>query len=143
VSGGYLLDTNVLSELIRKRPFPGVIERIRSIPQDQLVTSSICVTELRYGAARHPQGDTLWDRITNEVLAHIHILPLGSKEAERAGELLADLERRGELIGIEDVLIGATAMVNDLVVATRNVRHFGRLDRLVVENWWELSSSTK
>jgi predicted nucleic acid-binding protein len=137
---GYLLDTNVLSELIRKRPFPGVTERLRSIPQDQLVTSSVCVTELRYGAARHPQGDALWQRISNEVLAHLRILPLGGKEAERAGELLADLERRGEVIGIEDVLIGATAMMNGLAVATRNIRHFSRLDKLVVESWWESSS---
>lgn len=138
---GYLLDTNVLSELVRKRPFPGVTERLRSIPQDQLVTSSICVTELRYGAARHPQGDALWKRISSEVLVHIRVLPLGSREAERAGELLAALEERGEVIGIEDVLIGATAMVNDLAVATRNVRHFSRLDRLVVESWWETSST--
>lgn len=136
---GYLLDTNVLSELVRKRPSPGVTERLRSIPRDQLVTSSICVTELRYGAARHPQGGILWERIANEVLAHIRVLPLGSKEAERAGELLAELETRGEVIGIEDVLIGATAMMNNLAVVTRNVRHFGRLDRLIVENWWESS----
>ena len=134
---GYLLDTNVLSELIRKRPYPGVTERLRSLPQDQLVTSSVCVTELRYGAARHPQGDALWKRISEEVLAHIRILPLGSREAERAGELLADLERRGEVIGIEDVLIGATALENDFAVATRNIRHFSRLSGLVVESWWE------
>jgi predicted nucleic acid-binding protein len=134
---GYLLDTNVLSELIRKRPFPGVLQRLRSIPPDQLTTPSICVTELRYGAARHPQGDALWARISNEVLSHIRVLPLGSKEAECAGELLAALESRGTVIGIEDVLIGATALVNELAVASRNVRHFTRLDRLVVESWWE------
>lgn len=134
---GYLLDTNVLSELIRKRPYPGVTERLRRLPQDQLVTSSVCVTELRYGAARHPQGDALWKRISEEVLAHIQILPLGSKEAERAGELLASLERRGEVIGIEDILIGATALENDFTIVTRNLRHFSRLDGLVVESWWE------
>ena len=73
------------------------------------------------------------------MLAHIRILSLGRKEAERGGELLAELERRGEVIGIEDVLIGATAMVNDLAVATRNIRHFGRLAGLVVDDWWESS----
>jgi len=134
---GYLLDTNVLSELIRKRPNPGVTERVRNLPREHLVTSSVCITELRYGAVRHPQGNTLWKRISEEVLAHIQILPLGRREAERAGELLADLERRGEVIGIEDVLIGATALENDFAVATRNVRHFNRLNGLVVESWWE------
>lgn len=137
---GYLLDTNVLSELIRKRPSPGVLERLRGIPPSQLVTSSVCVTELRYGAARHPQGDALWTRIAAEVLSHVRVLPLGREEAERAGELLALLEKRGEVIGIEDVLIGATALVNNLAVATRNVRHFSRLEGLAVESWWESSS---
>ena len=45
--------------------------------------------------------------------------------------------RGGEVIGIEDVLIGATALENDFTVVTRNVRHFSRLDGLVVESWWE------
>ena len=137
---GYLLDTNVLTELIRKRPSPGVLERLRSISPSDLATSSICLTELRYGAARHPQGDALWVRIADEVLSHVRVLPLGSEEAERAGELLAALEKRGEVIGIEDVLIGATALVNNLAVATRNVRHFNRLDGLEVESWWESPS---
>jgi tRNA(fMet)-specific endonuclease VapC len=53
------------------------------------------------------------------------------------GDLLAALESRGKSIGIEDVLIGATALVHDLVVATRNVRHFDRIEGLSIESWWE------
>jgi predicted nucleic acid-binding protein len=135
---GYLLDTNVLSELLKKRPSPTVLERINALPRESLSTSSICVTELRYGAVRHPQGGALWGRITSEVLSNFQILPLAQEEAERAGDLLAILESRGKTIGIEDVLIGATALVHDLVVATRNLKHFNRIEELTVESWWEI-----
>lgn len=134
---GYLLDTNVLSELLRKRPNERVLERMVGIPSESLLTSSISVTELRYGAARHPQGDALWERISREVLPRVIILPLGTAEAEKAGDLLAFLESRGVPIGLEDVLIGATALIHQLTTVTRNVKHFARIEGLRVESWWE------
>ena len=133
---GYLLDTNVLSEVIRRRPEPLVIERLRDVPVGAVFTSVVCVTELRYGARRRPGGDALWDRIAREVLSKVRVLPLGEAEALRAGDLMAVLESAGRPIGIEDILIGATALVRSLTVATRNVRHFRRLPGLVVESWW-------
>jgi len=133
---GYLIDTNVLSEVLKKRPEPRVIARLRDIAALSLFTSAVCVTELRYGARRHPGGDGLWQRIAREVLSRVQILPLGEAEALRAGDLLAELESAGQPIGIEDVLIGATALVGSLTVATRNVRHFRRLPGLSVESWW-------
>jgi tRNA(fMet)-specific endonuclease VapC len=133
---GYLLDTNALSEPLRKRPSPAVLERLSHIPRESLVTSSLCVTELRHGAARHPDGGSLWTRIAGEVLSRVRVLPFGLKEAEHAGDILASLESSGQPIGIVDVLIGATARVHGLVMVTRNVRHFDRIDGLVVESWW-------
>jgi len=72
------------------------------------------------------------------VLSGLQILPLAQEEAEQAGDLLAALESQGKPIGIEDVLIGATALVHGLTVATRNVKHFDRIEGLTVESWWEL-----
>lgn len=122
---------------MKKQPSAVVLGRLGGVPRERLSTSAICVTELRYGAARHSQGKTLWTRIATEVLPGVRILPFGLEEAERAGDLLADLEARGASIGIEDVLIGATALVHDLVVVTRNLKHFDRIDGLAVESWWE------
>jgi tRNA(fMet)-specific endonuclease VapC len=133
---GYLLDTNVLSEVVRKRPEPSVLARLREIAPGAAFTSVVCVTELRYGARRRPGADTLWERIAREVLSRVRVLPLGEAEALRAGDFLAELEAAGEPIGVEDVLIGATALVGSLTVATRNVRHFRRLPGLAVESWW-------
>ena len=134
---GYLLDTNLLSELVRKRPSERVIERMRNVSPESLMTSSVCVMELRYGAARHPQGNALWERISQEILPWVQILPLGLEEAEQAGDLLAHLESHGTTIGLEDVLIGATALVHDFTMVTRNVKHFARVDHLKVESWWD------
>lgn len=132
----YLLDTNVLSEVLKKRPEPRVLERLKMTLPRSLATSVVCVTELRYGARRHPQGTRLWDRIAREVLARITILPLDEAGAIRAGDLLAVLESSGTPIGIEDVLIGATALQENRTVVTRNTRHYRRIPGLAVESWW-------
>lgn len=63
------------------------------------------------------------------------ILSFDLREAILAGDMLAYLSRRGELIGVEDILIGATALANDYTVVTGNVRHFQRIPNLRVENW--------
>ncbi len=116
----YLLDTTALSEPLRRRPhprFPRFIEELRRVPADALYTSSVCVMELRYGAPR--KGDTnLWDRIHSEILEHVQILSFGKEEALMAGDLLAELQRTGQPIGIEDLQIAATALVADLTVVT-------------------------
>jgi predicted nucleic acid-binding protein len=131
------LDTNVLSEVVKKRPAAAVLRHLREAPQNALYTLVVSVMEMRFGAVRSAAGSILWERIRRDVLARVKILPLGEDEASRAGEILADLESRGASVGIEDVMIGATALVGGLVVVTRNVKHLGRIRGLVVENWWE------
>ncbi len=132
----YLLDTNVLSEVIRKDPNRGVLQRLNELAARDVVTSAVCVAELRHGAARVAHGALLWRRIAREILSRVDILPMGEAEAVRAGDLLATLEARGEPIGIEDVWIGATALEHGLRVVTRNPKHFQRIPGLASESWW-------
>lgn len=132
----YLLDTNVLSEIIRKEPNRGLLQRLSEVAARDVVTSAVCVAELRHGAARVTHGARLWERIAREILSRLAILPLGEAEAVRAGDLLAALEARGEPIGIEDVWIGATALEHRLTVVTRNLKHFRRISGLASESWW-------
>ena len=133
---GYLLDTNVISELLRKRPEPRVLARLRSVPAEDLATSAVCVMELRHGAARHPGGDALWERIRREVLSRVRVMSVDQPVGVRAGEILARLEARGRAIGLEDVLIASTALERGLTVVTRNLRHFERVEGLRAESWW-------
>jgi len=131
----YLLDTNALSELLKKRPKPQFLARLRRHPPQMFFTSSICVMELRHGSRRREDHAVFWQRIAHEVLARVTILDFSVSEAVAAGDILAYLTRRGELIGVEDVLIGATALVREYTVVTGNVRHFERIPDLQVENW--------
>jgi tRNA(fMet)-specific endonuclease VapC len=133
---GFLLDTNALSEILKVRPARSFLRALAKTPRRALCTSSVCVMELRFGAARAPLGDELWARIQKELLTGLRIAGFGPREARRAGELLADLEHRGLVVGTEDVIIAATALENDLTVVTRNVRHFARVEDLRVESWW-------
>ena len=133
----YLLDTNVLSEVMKKHPNAGVLRRLAEISPREIATSVVCLSELRYGAARVAKGGRLWQHIANEVLRRVTVLPLGAAEALRAGDLMAELEKRGEPIGIEEVWIAATAMEHALTLVTRNLRHFTRITGLRSESWWE------
>jgi len=131
----YLLDTNALSELVKKRPHPGFVQRLRCHPADAFFTSCICVMELRQGTSARADKESFWERIVRDVLIRFTILGFGAKEAIVAGDVLAHLAKRGEVIGLEDVLIGSTALVRDYTVVTSNVRHFQRIPNLRVENW--------
>jgi predicted nucleic acid-binding protein len=132
----FLLDTNVLSEVLKKRPAKSVLDRIDEHEDDGLSISAVTVMELRYGAVRHPNGTRLWARITEELLPRVEILPIDEQVGQRAGDILADLASRGLPIGTEDVLIAATALQHDLTVATRNLQHFERISDLSAESWW-------
>ncbi|MBI9082153.1 MAG: PIN domain-containing protein [Desulfobacterales bacterium] len=133
----YLLDTNILSELIKKRPDPLFIQRLSRQPPENLFTSSICVMELRMGSALRDDYPVFWKRIEEQILSRINILPIGEEEAKVAGDILATLRKAGQWIGIEDVLIAATAICNRLTAVTANTGHFSRVDGLHVENWLE------
>ena len=133
----YLLDTNILSELIKKRPNPNFIKRLRSQSPQSLFTSSICVFELRFGSALRDDLNTFWARITDEIISRINVLPFGENEAHLAGDILAQLQKTGLKIGIEDVFIAATTIINRCVLVTANIRHYSRIKDLKIENWIE------
>jgi len=133
----YLLDTNILSEMIKRQPNSHVLSRLGSKPANTLFTSSICIMELRFGSALREDFEKFWQKIAKEIISKVNIISIGEKEALRAGDILADLRKSGQTIGLEDVLIAASAIVNQYTVVTANVRHFSRIKGLVVENWLE------
>jgi tRNA(fMet)-specific endonuclease VapC len=133
----YLLDTNILSELIKRHPNPYLLSRLSSKPAPTLFTSSICVMELRYGSALRGDFESFWQKIIQEIISRVNLVSVGEKEALAAGDILADLRKSGQTIGLEDVLIAASAMTHQFGVVTANVRHFNRVKGLQVENWLE------
>lgn len=131
----YLLDTNILSELVKKSPNTNLMEALRRTSPETLSTSCICVMELRHGAVRTPASKTLWNRIESQILARVSVLDVRTEDAILAGDLLAHLWSVGRPIETEDVLIGASALARGLTVVTHNVSHFRRIPGLKVEDW--------
>jgi tRNA(fMet)-specific endonuclease VapC len=131
----YLLDTNILSELVKKRPNHNLLQHLQSNSAQSLFTSCICVMELRFGSALRKDFKSFWQNIEREIISRVNVISLGHEEVLIAGDILADLKKSGKSIGIEDLLIGSTALSHNLIMVTANVRHFSRIKGLTVENW--------
>jgi len=131
----YLIDTNVLSELIKKNPNPRFMIRLRTTPASALFSASICVMELRYGALKRGNPGDLWKKIEQQILPRIQTLDFSYKEALKAAELIHYLFSTGQPVGIEDIMIGSTALCNGLVLVTANTKHYSRIPDLKTENW--------
>lgn len=120
----HLVDTNVISELMRQRPDPGVLlwlERHQTA-FPKLTISAVTVDEISYGLTRRPTQRLLaW---FNTVVLNQDTLPVTADIARRAGELRAQLETRGSTRSQADMMIAATAQLHGLTIVTRNVRDF-------------------
>lgn len=133
----YLLDTNVLSELMRQNPNPNVAARFESVSVEDLFTSVICIEEIRFGARIGPPGNQLWERAESQVLPFVTVLIFDEALARLAGDLRGEWKVQGTPAGYGDGLIAATATAHGLALATRNVKHFDHVAGLTVENWFE------
>ena len=133
----YLIDTNVLSELIKKDPDPKFMTKLRTTPTDALFSASICIMELRFGALKRGNPADLWKKIEQQILPRIRVLPFSYKEAMEAGNLTHHLYSIGQPIGIEDIMIASIALSNGLTVVSANTKHFSHVPNLKIENWFQ------
>jgi tRNA(fMet)-specific endonuclease VapC len=128
----FLLDTNIVSDLVR-HPHGKIFDRISEVGEEEVCTSIIVAAELRYGAAKKNSS-----RLTAQleaVLGALEVLALEAPVDAVYGVIRAGLERNGQPIGANDMLIAAHALALDLTVVTDNEREFLRVDDLRVENW--------
>jgi len=128
----YLLDTNVLSELVR-HPRGPVAEHVRKVGEAQVCTSIIVASELRYGAEK--KGSAKLAAQLEAVLGSMDVLAFETPADMTYGLLRARLERAGTPIGGNDLLIAAQALTLGHTVVTDNEREFARIGELPWENW--------
>lgn len=134
----YLLDTDIISNLMRRNPSAKLIRKLALVAPDDQRTTSITIGELVYGAHRVPERTTaLLERIDRLIPAHLPVVPFDESAARRYGELRATLEDAGTPIGDADLRIAAVALVHAFTLVTGNVRHFARVQGLSIENWLE------
>src|SRR5205809_596105 len=126
----YLLDTNIVSDAIRNTRGT-CAARICEADPDSLCTSIIVAAELRFGVAK--KGSAALAQRVDQALGGLRVLPLDSDADRHYGQLRADLERRGQLIGANDMLIAAHALALDAVLVTDNTGEFSRVSGLRYE----------
>lgn len=132
----FLVDTNIVSELIRPRPHVPLVRRLLSTDPARLFASEITRYELRFGAAIHPRSEEIWDKVERDIIPLPVWLPVNEEISLATADLQALLRKRGQPIEMPDALLAATAQVHDLVLVTRNLRHFQNVPGLIVVSWF-------
>jgi tRNA(fMet)-specific endonuclease VapC len=130
----YLLDTNILSDLVR-HPQGKIAQQIAHEGEKSICTSIVVASELRFGAEKSGSG-----RLTAQldiILSAIETLPLEEPADRHYAKLRHYLEEHGTPIGPNDMLIAAHALALDCTVITAKDREFSRVPGLKVENWLE------
>ena len=128
----YLLDTNILIAMSKERP--GLAARLGSYLSSDILLSTVVLAELEFGIAkstRQKGNREVFDALTQG----FPIVPFDAAAAHQYGLLRASLEKRGQLIGPNDLMIAAQALALGVVLVTDNVDEFSRVQGLVIENW--------
>jgi tRNA(fMet)-specific endonuclease VapC len=129
----YLLDTDTCIRL-RSRRLAHLRERFLSLAPDDAAISAITYGELRVGAEKSVSpADAMV--VLGQLLLALPVLPVTSEVGDTYAQIRADLERRGQSIGANDLWIAAHARTLQLTLVTGNEREFRRVPGLSVENW--------
>jgi predicted nucleic acid-binding protein len=137
-----LLDTNVLSELMRPIPNSGVVSWLDAFSDDDVWISAVTVGEIRLGLALLPEGrrkqilTELAEQMFKEEFSE-NCLPFDYQAAGEYAKIVASRNRQGKPITVEDAQIAAIALVADLTLATRNTKDFLYIDDLKLINPWD------
>ncbi|BAO79985.1 predicted nucleic acid-binding protein, contains PIN domain [Serpentinimonas raichei] len=146
MTSAYLLDTNVLSELMRENPSSKVMAWFAQLPQAAMRTSAITQAEILTGVALLPAGkrrDGL-AQAAEEMFASEwsgRCLPFDAAAAAHCAMVRAQRVRSGRPITTEDAQIAAIALANRLPLVTRNTKDFEGIDHLTVINPWDVKPS--
>lgn len=127
----YLLDTNICIYFLKGKF--RLVDKIEKIGFDNLFISEITIAELKFGAEKsaYPEKNR---SVINELADKFKQLPIYSALDIYAKEK-ARLRKEGNIVDDLDLLIGATAIVNEMTLVTNNEKHFERLQNIKIENW--------
>jgi tRNA(fMet)-specific endonuclease VapC len=129
----YLVDTNILIFLCNSKS-KKLENRFKKHNPDDFFVSSITVGELIYGVNKSKRKQKNLEAIL-KILSPFTVIDFNSKDAWSYGEIRAFLESEGQIIGGNDIMIGAQAKQRGLKLITNNIREFKRIQDLKVEDW--------
>lgn len=128
----YMLDTNIVIYVIKRRP-PEILE-VFNRHAGQMCVSAVTEAELIHGAEKSERREHNLRQV-EDFTSRLEVLDYGRKAAGHYGDIRANLERKGKTIGINDLHISAHARSEGLILVTNNLREFDRVAGLRTENW--------
>ena len=129
----FFLDTNICIYAV-KGLYPAIGHRMQRLSPASIKIPSIVKAELLFGARKSRRREQTLE-ILDRLLFPFEIVPFGEAAAESYSQIRFDLERRGKLVGPNDLIVAATAMADRGTLVTHNVREFRRIKDLGVEDW--------
>ena len=128
----YLLDTNIVIYVIKRRPLQAL--EIFNRNAGRMAISAITLAELQHGAEKssNPAANLA---VVEDLCSRVEVLPYGAKAAQHYGSIRATLEKQGQAIGVNDLHIAAHARSEGLTLVSNNLREFERVPALQFENW--------
>ncbi len=129
----YMLDTNICSYIIRNKP-QSIKKKLQEVEENHTVAlSSIVVSELLYGATK--KDSPKLTKIVSAFIDNFIIYDYSKISAQSYANIRTDLEKKGQIIGANDLLIASHALSLGAVLVTNNTREFKRVEKLVLEDW--------
>jgi len=128
----YMLDTNIVIYVIKRRPVE-VLE-VFNRHAGQMCISSITLAELLHGAEKSTRVEQNLHQV-DDFVSRLEVLTYGFKSAGHYGDIRADLERKGTPIGVNDLHIAGHARSEGLTLVSNKLREFERVEGLLMENW--------
>ena len=129
----YMLDTNICSYIIRNKP-QSIKEKLQEVEQNHTIAlSSIVVSELLYGATKKDSPKLM--RVVSAFIDNFIIYDYSKISAQSYGNIRTDLEKKGKIIGANNLLIASHALSLGAILVTNNTREFKRVEKLVLEDW--------
>ena len=130
----YMLDTNIVIYVIKRRPLE--ILKVFNAHAGQMCISSITLAELLHGVEKSSMISRNLRKV-EDFVSRLEVLPYENTAAAHYGDIRANLEKKGTVIGVNDLHIAAHARSEGLVLVSNNVREFERVEGLRLENWIE------
>ncbi len=129
----YMLDTNICSYIIRNKP-QSIKKKLQEVEENHTVAlSSIVVSELLYGATK--KDSPKLTKIVSAFIDNFIIYDYSKVSAQSYANIRTNLEKKGQIIGANDLLIASHALSLGAVLVTNNTREFKRVEKLVLEDW--------
>ena len=129
----YLFDTNIISYWMRGDE--KVIQRIKKQTPSDLSLSTITLAEILYGIEQSPDKKEERRLKINQISSLLHLYSFDGAAAGKYAVIRSQLEREGRIISERDTQIASIAVANKLTLVTHNVKEFGRINKLKVEDW--------